>query len=170
MKKILLLMVALLVSAVAWSQTVVVTRPGVNLRMGPSVKAGTLINSRTKQNIHPKQWERLPYLGQSGNFFKTRYLGYEVYISKDYSRLEGTSSGSSSYSGKTYVYVDGYHVRFRTGPSTSYPYLTTGKGGTLYAKQYSLLPYLGQSGDFYMVDYNGYTVYISRDYTHLVTR
>lgn len=169
MKRILSLLFVITMTVAAWAQTVVVTRPGVNLRMGPSLNAGKLIDSRTRAAIHPPQWARLPYYGQSGDFYKTEYMGYTVYISKLYSRLEGSGTTSRS-TGTTYVYVDGYHVRLRTGPSTSYPYLTDRNGTPIYAPQYGLLPYYGRSGYFYKVGYNGGTYYISSDYTHLTTR
>ena len=167
MKRFVIFLFAIVSVVAMWAQTIVVTGVNVNLRMGPSLSASTLVDSKTKRNIHPLKGERLPYLGQQGNFYKTRYAGYEVYISKDYTRLEGTRSASR---GTTMVYVDGYHVLFRTGPSTRTACLTDGRGNPVYAPQYGTLTYLGEQGNFYKVIYSGKTLYITKDYTHLVTR
>lgn len=153
------------------SMEVVVTSSSVSLRNWPTLK------SKAVENV--PEGTRMPYLGEFGDFYKTEYEGTTGYVLKSLTRLEDRDSSPTVTSapttvtettGTTYVFVDGYHVRLRLGPSTTYPYLTNGYGGTVYAPRHGRLPYLGREGDFYKVTYAGGTYYISCDYTHLVTQ
>ena len=65
---------------------VVVNGVHVRLRWGPSLNAAIYCNSYGRP-IYPSKGARLTYLGQSGNWFKVRYGGNVLYISKDYSYL-----------------------------------------------------------------------------------
>ena len=154
------------------SKEVVVTSNSVSLRNWPTLK------SKAVDNI--PEGTRMPFLGESGDFYKTEYDGKTGYVLKSLTKLEDRDSSPAETttqtvtpaqsSGTTYVFVDGYHVRLRMGPSTSYPYLTNGYGGTVYAPRHGLLPYQGREGNFYKVTYAGGTYYISCDFTHLVTK
>ena len=153
------------------SKEVVVTSSSVSLRKWPNLK--------TKAVADIPEGTRLPFLGSFGKFYKTKYEGEEGYVLKSLTKLEDRIASSTTTTtsvkpqpstGNTYVYVDGYHVRLRLGPSTSYPYLTNRYGGTVYAPRYGRLPYLGREGNFYKVSYSGGIYYISCDFTHLVTQ
>ena len=65
---------------------VVVDGVNVRLRWGPSLNAAIYTNNHGKP-IYPSNGSRLTYLGQSGNWYKVRYGGKVLYISKDYSYL-----------------------------------------------------------------------------------
>ncbi len=67
----------------------------------------------------------------------------------------------------TNVVVDGTNVRLRLGPSTSYNMLTDAKGNTVYVNKGDVLEYVATCDNFYKVKFNGKTVYVSRDYSHL---
>ncbi len=155
------------------SKEVVVTSNSVSLRSWPSLK------SKAVESV--PEGTRMPFLGTFGDFYKTEYNGKKGYVLKSLTRLEDIGSAPAEAAapevsaapqttGTTYVFVDGYHVRLRMGPSTSYPYLTNGYGGTIYAPRHGCLPYHGREGNFYKVTYAGGTYYISCDFTHLVTK
>ncbi|MBQ0116269.1 MAG: hypothetical protein KBT10_10450 [Bacteroidales bacterium] len=170
LKRILSVLVLIIAGwAIAAATVVVVDGVNVRLRLGPSTNYGMLTNSHGRP-VYPAKGTRLTYYGTYGNFYKVSYNGYTVYISRDFSHLSNT--GSSSYNNgrrntTRVVVVDGVHVRLRHGPSTSYGIFTDSYGRPVYPARGARLPYLGTYGNFYKVNYNGYTVYISRDYTHL---
>lgn len=60
-------------------RSLVINGTNVNFRLAPSLNAGILTNSYG-YNLHVPKYTRLPYLGTSGNFFKTRYNGRTVYV------------------------------------------------------------------------------------------
>lgn len=60
-------------------RSLVINGTNVNFRLSPSLNAGILTNSYG-YNVHVPKYTRLPYLGTSGNFFKTRYNGRTVYV------------------------------------------------------------------------------------------
>ncbi len=60
-------------------RSLVINGTNVNFRLAPSLNAGILTNSYG-YNVHVPKYTRLPYLGTSGNFFKTRYNGRIVYV------------------------------------------------------------------------------------------
>lgn len=67
----------------------------------------------------------------------------------------------------TLVVVDGVHVRMRFSPSTSGEIVTGEDGKPTYPPKGAMFEYLGTSGNFYKINYEGTSVYISRDYCHL---
>ena len=66
-----------------------------------------------------------------------------------------------------YVTVTGTNVRLRMGPSLSSETLTNANGVNIHPNKGERLECIGQSGDFYKVIYQGYTVYISKQYAKL---
>ena len=60
-------------------RSLVINGTNVNFRLGPSLNAGILSNSYG-YHIHVPKYTRLPYLGTSGSFYKTRYNGRTVYV------------------------------------------------------------------------------------------
>ncbi|MCR4853901.1 MAG: hypothetical protein K5893_09965 [Prevotella sp.] len=66
-----------------------------------------------------------------------------------------------------YVVVNGVNVRLRFEPNLSSSYLHYDNGTPRYAPKGTYLKYLGQKGDFYYVQYAGYKVYISKQYSYL---
>lgn len=63
---------------------VVVDGVNVRLRRTPEIN-DTNIMTTPSGNLHPEKGERLEYLGETSDFYKVRYKGYEAYISKQYS-------------------------------------------------------------------------------------
>ena len=67
-----------------------------------------------------------------------------------------------------YVVATGNHVRLRTGPSTGYPMLVwNSTGKPVWINKGDRLTYLGQTGNWFKVRYNGNVLYISKDYSYL---
>jgi len=70
-----------------------------------------------------------------------------------------------------YVVCNASNVRLRTGPSTNYPMLVwTATNKPVYINKGEKLTYLGDdSKDFYNVQFDGKSVYISKKYAKLMT-
>lgn len=62
------------------------------------------------------------------------------------------------------VTVTGTNVRLRLGPSTKHEVYTKG-GKTVYPPKGAKLKYLGETEEFYHVEYNGVQAYISKQFT-----
>lgn len=170
MKKILMtltLLVAMAVSAVA-ANYVTVTGTSVRLRMKPSMQSETLTNAKG-ENIHPKKGQKLECLADAGDFYKVKYQGKVVYISKQFARIDGevvTTKASTATAGQRYVIVDGTDVRLRLQPSLSAKTLQRG-GVNVHPKKGERIKYMGESGSFYKVNFQGNYVYIYKDYAHI---
>lgn len=63
---------------------VVVDGVNVRLRRTPEINDTNIITTPSG-NLHPEKGERLEYLGETSDFYKVRYKGYDAYISKQYS-------------------------------------------------------------------------------------
>ena len=69
------------------AKSVVVAGDNVRLRWEASLEGKIYSNSKGKA-IYPSKGAKLTYLGEEGNFFKVKYKGNVLYISKDYSYLK----------------------------------------------------------------------------------
>ncbi len=63
-----------------------------------------------------------------------------------------------------YVKVTGTHVRLRHLPSLNSQIYMGANGYPVYPYKGELLKCIGESGDFYMVEYDNRTLYISKQY------
>lgn len=66
-----------------------------------------------------------------------------------------------------FVVIDGSELRLRLGPSTSYDTFKWPDGTNRHPNVGDKFKYLGESGDFYKIDFNGNEVWVSKQYTHL---
>ena len=66
------------------------------------------------------------------------------------------------------VVINGVNLRLRLGPSTSSGILQDGEGKNIHLPTGTQLQYMGESGDFYAVLYNGQTVYVSKQFTSII--
>lgn len=66
-----------------------------------------------------------------------------------------------------YVVIDGSELRLRLGPSTSADTFKWGDGSNRHPNVGEKFKYLGESGDFYKIDYKGHELWVSKKYTHL---
>ncbi len=66
----------------------------------------------------------------------------------------------------TQVVVTGQNVRLRLAPSLTSATLTYTDGTNVHPRRGQVLTYVGEEGDFYMVNYRGYNVYISKQFSY----
>lgn len=69
-------------------------------------------------------------------------------------------------SNNTWVVIDGSELRLRLGPSTSSETLKWGDGSNRHPDVGEKFKCLGESVDFYKIDYKGNEVWVSKQYTH----
>lgn len=69
--------------------------------------------------------------------------------------------------GSQFVVIDGSQLRLRLGPSTDSDTFKWPDGTNRHPDVGEVFKYLGESGDFYKIDYNGNEVWVSKQYTHL---
>lgn len=67
----------------------------------------------------------------------------------------------------TRVVINGSGVRMRTGPGKQYPFPTTWDGHAYTVAKGTSLPFLGDYGGWYAVQFEGGTYYVSADYAYL---
>lgn len=66
----------------------------------------------------------------------------------------------------TQVVVTGQNVRLRLTPSLAAGTLTYTDGTNVHPRRGQVLTYVGEEGDFYMVNYRGYNVYVSKQFSY----
>ena len=66
-----------------------------------------------------------------------------------------------------YVVIDGSELRLRLEPSTSADTFKWGDGSNRHPKVGERFLYLGEDGDFYLIDFHGYALWVSKKFTHL---
>ena len=162
------LITALVMTAGAWAQgQVTVTGTGVRLRLGPSMRSETLTDSKGV-NIHPKKGQKLECLGEVGDFYKVKFNQRTVFVSKQFATpvgAEQTATPAPKQSNEQrYLIVTGDRVRLRKTPSLQGK-IHTYNGATVYLNNGDKLKYMGEEGDFYKVNYQGYYLYISKQYS-----
>lgn len=146
----------------ATGQYVVVTGDGVRLRTGPGFGYDVY--------THVNHGKTIPYVSTSGDWFCVNYKGRTLYISNEFAYVGGSSSSNSttsasssttsSSSSGSYVVINGNGVRLRTGPGEDYSiYTKLNKGARV--------PYVSTSGDWFCVNYNGRTLYVSAQYSYI---
>lgn len=137
----------------AQAQTVIVQGSNVRLRYGPGLNYGVhkLLNKGT----------RLRYVSTSGDWYCVNYNGYNLYVHRDFASISYNNSGKNyGKGGYSYVRINGNGVRLRYGPGLNYGiYKQVGKGAKL--------RYVATYGDWYCVNYNGYNLYVNRDFASL---
>ena len=77
------------------------------------------------------------------------------------------NKSTSSYSSARYVVIDGTELRLRLGPSTSADTFKWKDGTNRHPKVGERFKYLGESGDFYQIDFHGHKLWVSKFYTHI---
>ena len=109
------------------------------------------------------------YQGLS-TIFKAYYPDYEY--SPDYYWMSDGEFGDEEWydDGEyedTYVVIDGSELRLRLEPSTSADTFKWGDGSNRHPKVGERFLYLGEEGDFYLIDFHGHALWVSKKYTHL---
>ncbi|MBO7610555.1 MAG: hypothetical protein J6S96_10200 [Muribaculaceae bacterium] len=164
-KTFVTIVLAMLVAlSVAAADYVTITGTSVRLRMKPSLQSETLTTS-AGVNIHPKKGEKLECLGDAGDFYKVKYKGKVVYVSKKFAVADAApvQTTAKQADGQRFVVVTGTGVRLRLEPSLNAKTLQRG-GVNVHPKKGERIKLMGDAGDFYKVNYQGNYVYIHKDY------
>ncbi|MGN9135648.1 SH3 domain-containing protein [Clostridium sp. HCP1S3_B4] len=133
------------------SGVVVNVSTSLNVRSGPGTSYGII--------GHLKNGQGVTITGENGAFYAISYNGTKGYVSKDYvskGSTSGNQSGSNSSILGTVVNVS-TNLRVRSAASTSSSvlgYLLNGQKVTI----------TGENGNFYAINFNGQTAYVSKDY------
>ena len=137
-----------------------VTENEIVLRSNPSTSSGSVVAKVRKDT-------QLLVLGQSGNYYAVQVNDLQGYVSKDSLRLSSGNSTNNSggIGGSSTAAVSGpgtmtASANFRKGPGTNYAAIKTLSKGTK-------LTVLALENDWYKVDVNGTTGYISKAYIKL---
>jgi hypothetical protein len=92
-------------------------------------------------------------------------------IIKENDRTSGSNvkenKSTSSYSSARYVVIDATELRLRLGPSMSAETFKWADGSNRHPNKGERYRYLGESGDFYKIDYKGHELWVSKQYTYL---
>ena len=125
-------------------------REGLNVRTGPSTSYSKLGKLSYGQSV--------TVISTSNGWSKINYNGSTGYVSSEYLQSTKPSSGSTSQTTNTVMYVNttaGLNVR--TGPSTSYSKL----GKLSYGQSVTVI---STSNGWSKINYNGSTGYVSSQY------
>ncbi|MBQ4367707.1 MAG: hypothetical protein II786_06465 [Muribaculaceae bacterium] len=169
MKRIVMMLalaLAVALSSIA-ANYVTVTGTDVRLRLQPSLQSETLTNDKGV-NIHPTKGQRLECVGETKAFYKVKFNGQVVYISKKFAKADApaapaTKKAVAAADGQRYVTVTGTGVRLRLQPSLEGKTLQR-NGVNVHPKKGERIKLMGEEGDFYKVNYQGNYVYIHKDY------
>ena len=139
------------------TKTVYVNTPGstLNVRSGPGTGHAIL--------GYFKHGDKITVTDESGDWYKVTYIGKTGYISKAFTKADGTTTTTppttpSTPQPKT-VYVNStIGLNVRSGPNTTYSILGTLANGTK-------ITVTEENSTWYKLSYNGRTGYISKTYT-----
>ena len=82
---------------------------------------------------------------------------------------ESVVKQSSSEENAVAQFIDGSELRLRLGPSTNSGTFKWRDGSNRHPKVGEKFRCLDELGDFYKIDYNGYELWVSKQYTHIET-
>lgn len=107
------------------------------------------------------------YQGLS-TIFKAYHPEYE-FLAEAYWLSDDEWFGEGEYEGEeeVYVVIDGSELRLRLEPSTNADTFKWGDGSNRHPKVGERFLYLGEEGDFYLIDFYGNALWVSKKYTHL---
>jgi len=133
----------------AESTTYTVTASTLNVRSGAGTNYAA-IGSVTKG-------QTLSVMSKSGSWYKINYNGRTGYVSSDYVQSSGTTTPPAEST--TYI-VTASTLNVRSGAGTSYASIGSVTKG-------QKLSVVSKSGDWYKINYNGRTGYVSSDYVQV---
>lgn len=165
---------------------VVFSGTDIHLRVSPSTSSGWLTWSDGTTRSIP-DGGKLEYAGDYGDWYAVKYDGRQLYVSKQFTHLSYGCAPSEVYSGsgthvakaaaphkssasssKSGVVINGDGVRMRFYPSYDSDWLKWSNGQTRSVSKGARLEYVDDYGDWYAVKYQGYTLYVSKDYSYRV--
>ena len=164
MKKSLLLFVLAAMSVFCSAQTLcTVTGTHVRLRWNPSLSSPVVTNSSGRPT-YPARGARLYCYGHNNGFCKTSYNGYSCWIASQYMNHAGGGYYNNTPRSNRIV-VTGTNVRLRTAPSLRAGTLTDGWGRNIHPSRGAILNCYGHSNGFCRTSFNGYSCWISLQFT-----
>ena len=109
-----------------------------------------------------------PFYQGLSTIFKAYYPEYE-YSAERYliPYEEWFEEGGYEEEEEVYVVIDGSELRLRLEPSTSADTFKWGDGSNRHPKVGERFLYLGEDGDFYLIDFHGHALWVSKKFTHL---
>lgn len=146
----------------------------INADAGLRVRAGASTSSSILGHIYTGS--KVDVIGESGSWYKINYNGKEAYVSKDYIKKvtdsnsnnnnnnnnNNDNSGSQVTSKKGEVINASAGLRVRSEANTNSSIL-----GYLYTGD--KVDITGESGNWYKINYNGKTAYVSKEYVKEVS-
>ena len=98
--------------------------------------------------------------------FKAYHPEYE-YSTEAYWLPEEEMYEEGGDEGDVYVVIDGSELRLRLAPSTSADTFKWPDGTNRHPKIGERFLYLGEEGDFYLINFHGHVLWVSKKYTHV---
>ena len=150
---------------------------GTNTSTSTMNESGTVVNITSSLNVrsapstsssiigHLSNGAKVTVIGTSGDFYAIKYNNTTGYVSKNYVKLGGssssgtnTSTGTTNQTGRVVNVTS--NLRVRSAPSTNASVLG-------YLLNGQIVTITGSSGDFYAINYNGKTGYVSKGYIQI---
>ena len=107
-----------------------------------------------------------PFYQGLSTIFKAYYPEYE-YSTERYLIPDDEWFEEGGYEEEVYVVIDGSELRLRLEPSTNADTFKWGDGSNRHPKVGERFLYLGEDGDFYLIDFHGHALWVSKKFTHL---
>ena len=109
-----------------------------------------------------------PFYQGLSTIFKAYHPEYE-FLAEAYWLSDDEWFGEGEYEEEeeVYVVIDGSELRLRLEPSTSADTFKWGDGSNRHPKVGERFLYLGEEGDFYLIDFHGNALWVSKKFTHL---
>ena len=157
----------------------------INVKSYDSQTGHLLIESYDKNGIYIGQFEGYlnngktssgtftNFKGSSVNFQLHSEIGGASHTNETSASGIGTHKDNNNYGNKStnsqndYVVIDGSELRLRLEPSTSADTFKWGDGTNRHPKVGEKFKYLGESGDFYQIDFHGHHLWVLKLYTHI---
>ena len=108
-----------------------------------------------------------PFYQGLSTIFKAYYPEYEYSAEKYLIPSEEWFEEGGYEEEDVYVVIDGSELRLRLEPSTSADTFKWGDGSNRHPKVGERFLYLGEDGDFYLIDFHGHALWVSKKFTHL---
>ena len=107
-----------------------------------------------------------PFYQGLSTIFKAYYPEYE-YSAERYLIPDDEWFEEGGYEEDIYVVIDGSELRLRLEPSTSADTFKWGDGSNRHPKVGERFRYIGETDDFYEINFHGNFVWVSKKFTHL---
>lgn len=107
-----------------------------------------------------------PFYQGLSTIFKAYYPEYE-YSAERYLIPDDEWFEEGGYEEDIYVVIDGSELRLRLEPSTSADTFKWGDGSNRHPKVGERFMYIGETDDFYEINFHGNFVWVSKKFTHL---